>query len=92
MCPGFGGCGTIEKASPKCLEGGFSEVSQESFKYQPSGGCAWQRCLLAWGRQLIKAELTSPALSIKEVAFMSWRIQLLAMVAVEKQSRSKEGK
>ncbi len=30
--------------------------------------------------------------SIKEVALMSWRILLLAMVAVEKQSRSKEGK
>jgi hypothetical protein len=38
------------------------------------------------------AGLTSPALSIKEVARMSWRILLLAVVAVEKQSRSKEGK
>ena len=30
--------------------------------------------------------------SIKGVALMSWRILLLAMVAVEEQSRSKEGK
>jgi hypothetical protein len=30
--------------------------------------------------------------SIMGVALMSWRILLLAMVAVEKQSRSKEGK
>jgi len=30
--------------------------------------------------------------SIKGVALMSWRILLLAMVVVEKQSRSKEGK
>jgi hypothetical protein len=41
--------------------------------------------LASVGRQLIKAELTSPALYIKEVALMSWRILLLAMVAVEKQ-------
>jgi hypothetical protein len=25
MCPGFGGCGTVEKASPRCRECGFSE-------------------------------------------------------------------
>ena len=30
--------------------------------------------------------------SIMRVALMSWRILLLAMVVVEKQSRSKEGK
>jgi hypothetical protein len=30
--------------------------------------------------------------SIKAVALMSWRILLLAMVVVEKHSRSKEGK
>ena len=30
--------------------------------------------------------------SIKGVALMSWRILLLAMVVVEEQSRSKEGK
>jgi hypothetical protein len=26
MCPSFGGCGTVEKASPECREGEFSEV------------------------------------------------------------------
>src|SRR5215208_4439235 len=25
MCPGFGGCGTVEKASPRCREAAFSE-------------------------------------------------------------------
>jgi hypothetical protein len=26
MCPGFGGCGTVEKASPRCREAAFSEA------------------------------------------------------------------
>ncbi len=26
MCPGFGGCGTVEKASPKCRENEFCEL------------------------------------------------------------------
>src|SRR5215203_1801661 len=26
MCPGFGGCPTVEKASPECREAAFSEV------------------------------------------------------------------
>ena len=26
MCPGFGGCGTVEKASPKCREAEFYEL------------------------------------------------------------------
>src|SRR5215204_1840486 len=26
MCPTFGGCSTVQKASPECLEGLFSEV------------------------------------------------------------------
>jgi hypothetical protein len=38
------------------------------------------------------AGLTSPALSLKGVALMSWRILLLDVVAVEEQSRSKEEK
>jgi hypothetical protein len=26
MCPGFGGCGAVDKISPKCREAAFLEV------------------------------------------------------------------
>ena len=66
-------------------------VSQESFKHH---SFEWRlvAMLASVGALSNTAGLPLVPPSIKGVALMSWRILLLAMVAVEEQSRSKEGK